>query len=258
VDGASGIVTCLATTPLQILAPRRRGCSAWAVLASHGGGLVAGDALALDVEVAAGAAALISTQAETKVYRSAEGRVASHRLTARVAAGGALALVPEPVSPFEGARYDQRQVFELAADASLLVVDAVVAGRSARGERWAFDRYHTVHEVRVAGRLAVGEALLLAPRAAGELAGRLDGFDALGWVVALGPAFARCARSLARAVEALPVAAGAPLLAAASPLAGGVLVRCAARTTEALGAFVRAGIEAAGDPLGDRAFGQRW
>ncbi len=258
VDGASALVTSRATSPLQILAPRRRGPSAWAVLATHGGGLVEGDAIDLEVDVAAGAAAVLSTQAETKVYRSAGGRSARQRLAARVGEGGVLAVVPEPVSPFAGARYEQQQRFELAPAASLLLVDALVAGRTARGERWAFDRYRSQNEVRMGGRLALGDALLLAPRGPGELARRLEPFQAFALVVMVGPAFAGCAGALRGAVEALPCAAGAPLLATVSPVAGGILARCAGTTTEALGAFVRAAIAPAAGALGDDAFARRW
>jgi hypothetical protein len=76
--------------------------------------------------------------------------------------------------------------------------------------------------------------------------------------VVLGPAFAGCASALCGAAEALPCAAGAPLLATVSPVAGGVLARCAAMTTEALGAFVRAAVAPAGSALGDDAFARRW
>jgi urease accessory protein len=258
VDGATTLVGCAAATPLGILAPRRRGASGWAVLASHGGGLVAGDTVALDVDVGAGAAALVSTQAETKVYRSAGGAVASQQVDARIAAGGALALVPEPVSPFAGARYEQRQRFDLAAGASLLLVDAVVAGRTARGERWAFERYATRNSVRVGGRLVVADALVLAPRAPGELALRLGAFDAFAAVVALGPAFARVSRSILADVEALPVAPGAAVLAAASPVDGGAFLRCASRSAEALAEHVRRAIAPAGEALGDPGFAHRW
>jgi urease accessory protein len=164
VDGATSLVRAEACSPLQIVAPRRRGPSAWAFLLSHGGGLVAGDRITLDVEVGPGAAALLATQAETKVYHAHEGQGAAQHLAARVAEGATLALLPEPVSPFAAARYDQRQSFHLAEGASLLVLDAVVAGRSARDERWSFDRHHSVNEVWVAGRRVFGDALLLEPR----------------------------------------------------------------------------------------------
>ena len=258
VDGASALVACRATSPLQILAPRRRGPSAWVVLATHGGGLVEGDDLALEIDVAAGAAAVLSTQAETKVYRSAGGRLARQRLAARVGRAGCSRSSPSPSRPSPGARYEQQQRFELAPTASLLLVDALVAGRTARGERWAFEQYRSQNEVRAGGQLVLGDALLLAPRGPGELARRLDPFHAFALIAVLGPAFAACADALRGAVEALPCAAGAPLLATVSPVAGGVLVRCGAATTEALGAFVRAAIAPAASALGDDAFARRW
>jgi urease accessory protein len=257
-DGASAIVGCAAATPLQILAPRRRGPSAWAVLASHGGGLVSGDVLSLEVEVEERAVALITTQAETKVYRSPAGLLARQDLHARVREGGALALVPDAVSPFEAARYEQRQRFDLAADASLLLADGVVAGRTARGERWAFDRYRTRNEVRVAGGLVFGDALLREPGAPGELALRLGRFDAFALLLAVGPAFSACARSLLAQADALPVTPGASLLAVASPFEGGALLRCAATGADALAAFVHRAFAPAADTLGDHPFAHRW
>jgi urease accessory protein len=251
VDGETAIVASRATSPLQLLAPRRRGACAWAVLSSHGGGLVGGDAVSLDVEAGPGAVAAITTQAETKVYRCAGGRSASQRLRARVAAGAALAWVPDPVSPFAGARYEQRQDFDLAAGASLLAVDEVVAGRTARGERWTFDRYATRTEVRVDGRLALGDALVLAASPA------LASFDAFALVLAIGPAFDACARAMQEEAEALGTAAGAALLAAASPVEGGAIVRCAARTPAALAAFVRRVTAPAAALVGGETF-HRW
>jgi len=258
VDGATALVRSEAATPLQILAPRRRGPSACAFLVSHGGGLVAGDDVAIDVDVGPGAAALLATQAETKVYRADHGAGAAQRLRARVAEGGVLVLLPEPVSPFAGARYEQRQRFHLAGGASLLAVDAVVAGRIARGERWAFDRHESSNEVFVEGRLVLGDALALEPRAGGALASRLAGFDAFAVAFAVGPAFAAGARALLETLADAPVERGASVLAAASPVADGALLRCAATSAEALSRWLRDALAFAAAPLGEDPFARRW
>ncbi len=253
-----------AATPLQFLVPRVRGTSAWVFFLNHGGGLVSGDDVAVEVEVGPGAAALLATQAETKVYRAHDGRGAVQRLEARVRRSGALALLPEPVSPFAGAHYEQRQRFDLEVGASLLAVDAVVAGRSARGERWAFDRYFGSNEVRVDGRLVMGDALVLEPReprapgAGRGLAARLGRFDAFAVAFALGPAFADGARALLARLAAQPVERDADLLAAASPLEGGALLRCAATSPGALAGFLRQALAFAAAPLGDDPFAGRW
>jgi urease accessory protein len=258
VDGATALVAAEARSPLQILAPRRRGPSAWAVLASHGGGLVAGDHLSIEASVGPGAVALLATQAETKVYRAEGGRTARQDLDASVAEGGVLAVLPEPVSAFAGARYAQRQRFDLDAGASLLLVDALVAGRTARGERWALERLRADLEVRVEGRLAAADALLLEPGAPSLLAQRLTRFDAIALVVVLGPAFAGAARALLDAVGARPASPGAALLVSASPLPGGALLRCAAERVEELGAFLRGALTFAAGVLGDDPFQRRW
>ncbi len=128
-------------------------------LASLGGGLVDGDRIDVDVDVGRGAFALVGTQASTKVYRSPRG--CSQHLAARLAEGAFLALVPDPVVCFAGARYEQRTDVALALGASVLVLDGYTCGRSARGERWAFSRYAARTTIARDGVAAAIDATLL-------------------------------------------------------------------------------------------------
>jgi len=258
VDGATAVVRCHARSPLQILVPRHRGRSAWAFLATLGGGLVSGDQVGIDVDVGPGATALLASQAETKVYRSLGGAEAVQALHARVGRDGALAVLPEAVSPFAGARFAQEQRYELEEGASLLLLDSVVAGRTARGERWVFDGYHSRVEVRVAGRLVLGDATELVPRGERPLADWMGGFEAVALAVAIGPAFAADAAALVDSLGGAPVRGGAPVLAAASPIPGGAIVRAASRTAEHLARFVRDALSFVARPLGDDPFERRW
>jgi urease accessory protein len=232
VDGASAIVACAATSPLQLLSPSPRGRCAWIVSASHGGGLVAGDHVSLELEIGAGSTALLTTQAGTKVYRSggSGGAVAAQRLSARVGPDAVLAALPHPVSCFAGSRYEQDQRLELAPGASLLWLDALTAGRVARGERWASEDCRSRVEISAAGRPVLADALRLVPGEGRPVAERLAGVELLATAVALGPAFAPHAAALRARLATAPVDPGAAVLAAASPLADGVLLRVAART----------------------------
>jgi urease accessory protein len=238
VDGASAIVACAAASPLQLLSPSPRGRCGWIISASHGGGLVAGDDVSLELDVGAGATALLSTQAGTKVYRS-RGAVAAQRLVARVGPDALLAVLPQPVSCFAGARFRQEQRFELAPGASLLWLDALVAGRIARDERWAFDDYRSRVEIAVGGRTMLADALRLVPGEGPPVAERLAGVELLATAVALGPAVAAAARALHDRLAAAPAERDAPVLAAASPLGDGVLLRVASRSVEAGLALLR-------------------
>jgi urease accessory protein len=238
VDGASAIVACMAASPLQLLSPSPRGRCAWIISASHGGGLVAGDDVSLELDVGAGSTALLSTQAGTKIYRS-RGPAAAQRLDARAGQGATLVVLPQPVSCFAGARFRQVQRFELAPGASLLWLDALVAGRVARGERWAFDEYRSRVDVAIDGRTVLADALRLVPGEGPPIGERLAGFELLATAVALGPAVAEHARALHERLSAAPAERDAAVLAAASPLGDGVLMRVASRTVEAGVAFLR-------------------
>ena len=104
VDGSTAL-TCIShkaparLLPLATPAAARRG-AARCVLSSLGGGLLQGDAIAVEARVGAGATLQLSTQASTKVYRGARG--AAQSLDADVAAGGLLVVTPDAVTPFPG------------------------------------------------------------------------------------------------------------------------------------------------------------
>jgi len=69
------------------------------------------------------------------------------RLDVSVATGGALFLLPDPVTCFRDATYRQTQTFHLAHGASAALLDWYTSGRRARGEEWAFARYYSANEV---------------------------------------------------------------------------------------------------------------
>jgi urease accessory protein len=258
VDGATSLVRCGARSPLRILVPRHRDRSAWAFLSTFGGGLVAGDRIDIAIDVGPGAVAMVSTQAETKVYRSARGSDCAQVLRARVARGGSLLLMPDPVSLFAGARYSQRQHFDIDEGASLLYVDALVAGRTARGERWAFDDYRSRTEVTIGGALVLGDALLLGPRADAPLTERMGRYEAVAVAGFFGPAFAGAAAAMLARHAKAGVEVGAPALASVSSVGDGALLRAAATTTEHLARFLRESLSFVTELLGADPFQHRW
>ena len=108
-DGASVVTRARAASPLRLLTPRNHGRAAWVYLASYGGGLLDGDALHVDLQVGPHAAAMIATQAWTKVFRTKgdPSRGASASIAAAVGAHGRLLLLPDPVVCFAGSRLDR-------------------------------------------------------------------------------------------------------------------------------------------------------
>ena len=245
-----------ATSPLRVLTPANHGHAAWIYTSSFGGGLVDGDRIAMDIDVGRGAAAFISTQASTKIYRSPGGTSAETH--ARVAAGGLLVVAPDPVVCFSGARYRQTQTFDLADRAALVLVDWVSSGRHAAGERWAFDEYHGQITVRLDGRLLVHDALAL--RAAdGNLRQRLGRFNVLAVTVLAGTTLAAAASSLIAIVSASPVLKKPDQLVAATALGDrGCVVRFAGTSVERVGRTIREFLGFLPALLGDDPWIRKW
>src|SRR5581483_7938617 len=96
-------------------------------------------AIDVELEIQAGAMAVLTTQASTKVYRSLE--PATQTLRATVGSGALLASLPDPVVCFADAHFTQTQRIDLDEGGNLVLVDWMTSGRHRCGERWAFAHY---------------------------------------------------------------------------------------------------------------------
>ena len=248
--------TARARSPLKLLLPKNHGDGAWVYLSSLGGGLVDGDVVSLTIHVERGGSVVIGTQASTKVYRSPRGT--GYRSSAYVAGEALLALLPDPVSCFAGARYEQKVDVELEnEDASLVLVDAVTCGRAASGERWALARYSSRTRVTRSGRLLAIDAAMLDPEQ-GDVATRMGKFDALATIVVAGPR-ARVVRDAMLASSSSPPPPDASLLRSVTPLGpDAALGRIAASSVHEMIAAIRTLLAPLAGELGDDPLRRRW
>jgi urease accessory protein len=246
----------LAAAPLRLLTPRNHGEGAWAFTSTLGGGLVDGDRVSLHVELGAGARALLGSQGANRIYRSPRGCRSAVR--AKVGAGGLLVLAPDPTACFAGARYDQSTEVELEDGASLALIEALTAGRSARGERWAARHCSTTLKIRTPGGVLIDEAWRIDP-AHGAPAERFGRFEALATLLLVGPLLAE-ARAQARArIDEAPPARDARVVEAASPLGeGALLIRIAAATAEECSRAARVHFTGVPALLGDDPWARRF
>lgn len=250
VAGASALTDLAGANPLKLLASCARGPAAWVYAGTYGGGLLAGDAVDLDVQVGSGARLFLGTQAGTKIHRSDDGRTATWCGRAAVAPGGLLVHLPDPTTPYAGSRYEQVQTVDLRGDASLVWLDAMTGGRTARGERWQAAAWRSRLAIDLDGRPLLRDGLLLDP-AHGDPAARAGRFNAVATLVLGGPLLAgrvQAALALGGAVQR-----GAPLLIGAAPLGGGwgAVVRCAAVAHEQVERMLTGILAPLDDLLGD-------
>lgn len=131
-----------------------------AVMVNTAGGMAGGDRFDIDVEVGAGARLCITSAAAEKVYRSL-GPDARIGVKLAVGPGAALAWLPQETILFDRARLRRTIDLDLAADASVLLAEATVFGRSAMGEAVAYGHLLDRWRVRVAGALVLADTIRL-------------------------------------------------------------------------------------------------
>ncbi|WP_148255109.1 urease accessory protein UreD [Aidingimonas lacisalsi] len=96
------------------------------------GGLVSGDALAIDASVARGAHALLTTPAANKLYRADSQGVAWHQHThLTVDEGGTLEWLPQETIAFDGSRGTQTTTLDLQHGSRCLGWEIMALGRPA-------------------------------------------------------------------------------------------------------------------------------
>ncbi|KAJ8702444.1 hypothetical protein PTI98_001155 [Pleurotus ostreatus] len=168
------------TYPLKLLSPKVTEDGVAVVYAlTYGGGLVGGDRVNLSVEVGAATSLVLLTQGSTKVFKTRPGdRLSSlptqfprpaHESTSpttqimnfAVAPSAALFLLPEPVTCFRSAAYNQVQTFHLAANASAVILDWFTSGRKSLGEEWVFSRYYSANDIWVEDKRVAKDVMLL-------------------------------------------------------------------------------------------------
>jgi urease accessory protein len=162
-------------------------------------------------------------------------------------------LAPDPVTCFASASYEQSQKLELGPGGSLLLIDWMTAGRTARGERWAFRGYHSRTEVLVDGRLLLLDALALdASDGPIDAPYRMGRYNCLATVVLVGPRVKALADEVLMHVAGEPVGSREPMIHSASELpGGGALLRVAGVSQELVAKFLRQRVAAIAGQLGD-------
>ncbi|MSO56309.1 MAG: urease accessory protein UreD [Acidobacteria bacterium] len=256
-NGSETVLTrSFATSPVKVLATKGGRPACWVYAATLGGGLVGGDEIQMTVEVAAGARALLTTQASTKVYRSL--RPARQIISATVDAEGLLAVVPDPIVCFASADFVQKQNYELRGDASLVLVDWMTSGRHQAGERWAFSRYESRLSITRDARPVFYDAFVLEPDL-DSIVHRMGRFEVFLTAVVTGPMVVDGANLILREASQAPVVKGAGLIVSAWQLGdSGALLRLAGVSVEQVGRALRGYFKFLSPLLGDDLWSRKW
>ena len=153
---------------------------------------------------------------------------------------GTLFLLPDPVTCFCSASYNQIQTFHLSANSSLILLDWVTSGRKSRGEDWVFSRYYSVNEVFVDGKRLIKDVMLLEadPLSEKGLASKLAPYSCYANLILSGPTTQDIIRHLVDSygrISIMQATQPPDLLWSLSQVdSGSAIVRVAGKDTEAV------------------------
>ena len=154
---------------LRVRCPGAPAAELEAVLINTAGGVAGGDRFSLDIAAGEGTRLVVTTAAAEKVYRTL-GPDSTIEVKLDVADGATLAWLPQETILFDRARLFRSIEVSLAADARIVLAEAIVFGRSGMGETVdegaLFDRWR----VRRAGKLIYAETVRLDGAIAARLA----------------------------------------------------------------------------------------
>jgi urease accessory protein len=140
-----------------------------AVIVNTAGGTAGGDRYDIACHAGVGADLTVSTAAAEKIYRST-GADAQVSIKLAVEPGGTLAWLPQETIFFDRARLSRHINVTLAENASVLMAEAIVFGRSAMGEAVRTGSFIDRWRVHRAGKLVFAETVRLDGKIAARLA----------------------------------------------------------------------------------------
>ncbi|MEO1537101.1 MAG: urease accessory protein UreD [Pseudomonadota bacterium] len=210
-DGETRLQTLRQAGSSRALFPRSPSLFTQMVLTNTSGGVTGGDRFRTRISVADGAAVSVTTQAAERAYRAQPGQVGRVATTLEVGHGSRINWLPQETILFDGCDFARRLTVSLEPDATALLVEPLVFGRTAMGETVRSGTVDDRIEVIASGRCVFLDRMRLSGDMAGQLARPAVAGDArAGAVVVFAAHTAEARLEPLRAL--LPKTGGASLL----------------------------------------------
>lgn len=160
VMGPRGVVDLAQSGSAKAMLPRMTAGLPEIVFLNTSGGLASGDRLDFAVDLRPATRAVATTQTAERAYR-AEGAPATASVRLGVGAQGWIDWLPQETILFDGARLNRVTEVDLAEGAGCLLLEMLILGRSAMGERLSRLSLTDRRVVRRGGRVVHHDALAL-------------------------------------------------------------------------------------------------
>jgi urease accessory protein len=205
----------------KVILPKVQSAVPEAVLINTAGGMTAGDRFSYGLSVSGDGGLTATTQAAERVYRGNEG-AARLEVNLTVSGGSRLHWLPQETILFNGSRMHRRLEARLDGDSELLIIEPVIFGRTAMGERLTSGYFSDMWRVYRGEKLIHAEAT----RLDGDLTDMMQRKATAGGAVAMATVLFVAPDAEARLEQARSLLdASAGVTAAASAWGGKLVLR---------------------------------
>ena len=163
-NGISRLSASRSINPLKILNPRNLSECCQVYLSSYGGGLVTGDEIALEIECKANAKLYLGTQAETKIYKSIDGKLSRQSILGVLHQHSVAVICPDALIPYKGSQFIQKQNWNIDSTATLVLIDWLHSGRSSLGENFDYRLLNSEVEIIMGNEKIILDRLRIEPQ----------------------------------------------------------------------------------------------
>jgi urease accessory protein len=180
-NGRTAVLDSFFTAPLKIAKPFYHESHTEVMLMCASPGMLDGDRYDIKISLSSGARAAMTAQSYNKIFQSKSSFHPEHsesneteisqlidggsfqNIEIRLESGSKFRFSPPPAIPFQRSRFSGRTNVFLEDDSAYLSCDIIACGRSAMGERFAFDSYISRTAVYESGRLVFLDNQRLVP-----------------------------------------------------------------------------------------------
>ncbi|MEL6372405.1 MAG: urease accessory protein UreD [Pseudomonadota bacterium] len=213
-----------------------------AIIINTGGGIASGDHVRQSFNVETGAALSVATQAAERVYRRCGKAISRLEVHADIGPQARFAWLPQETIVFDDAALERDYTFNLAPDARAIIVECLILGRPAMGER--VRRLHLRDRWRITrnGALSYADAFALddAVLAHAYPSARLNTHGAFATLLYIAPDAEDRLDAVRHLLPPEPVATRESAVAAATAFDGKLIIRALAPTAARLRAITEA------------------
>lgn len=163
INGKSSVTSSKIYRPLKIFnLEKNKACHL--VFSNYGGGFLEGDQIDLSIDCQAGTVSAFSSQANTRIYRSEQGKTSKQIIKGNIGDNALVVFMGDPIVPHQKSIFEQRIHWTLGKDAVLLAVDWFEGGRILNGERFEFDNFFSELKIESNGIPIVWDRFKMNPK----------------------------------------------------------------------------------------------